>query len=219
MNTHSDFIIAPSILSADFSILKEEIHRLEQAGADWIHVDVMDGHFVPNLTIGAPVVKSLRPITKLPLDVHLMIEKPERYIDDFIEAGADFLTVHIESTTRVAEVLKSIRSQGCRAGITLKPATPVEQIFDFLPLVDLILIMTVNPGFGGQKFMSDQVVKIDCVRKELQRQKLSALIEVDGGINSETAYLCSEADVLVAGSHIFNKNYAEAIAELKGARS
>lgn len=212
------FLIAPSILSADFSILKEEIQKVEAAGADWIHVDVMDGHFVPNLTIGAPVVKSLRPVTRLPLDVHLMIEQPERYIGDFIKAGADYLTIHVEATSDPAAVLQAIRAQKCKPGITLRPATPVEKVVPFLPLVDLVLVMTVNPGFGGQSFMTDQVSKIDELRVHLRQIKSSALIEVDGGITAETARSCRGADVLVAGSFIFKNDYSSAIRQLKGAK-
>lgn len=209
-------IIAPSILSADFSKLGEEIKAVAQAGADWIHVDVMDGHFVPNLTIGAPVVKSLKPISPLPLDVHLMIEKPERFIDDFIKAGSDYLTIHIESTAKPKEVLSEIKSRGVKPGITLRPKTDLNEILPFLDMVDLVLVMTVEPGFGGQAFMVDQVAKIKTLRQEIQKQGLKTLIEVDGGINAETAVLCAEADVFVAGSYIFKGDYAKAIASLRG---
>src|SRR5690348_17225447 len=152
--------IAPSILSADFANLARDIARVEPA-ADLLHVDVMDGHFVPNITIGAPVVRSLRPITRLPLDVHLMIEQPEKYIEDFVKAGADYLTIHVEATRNVAGVLKKIRDLGCKPGITLRPATPLAEILPFLPLVNLALVMTVNPGFGGQQFMAEQVTKLN----------------------------------------------------------
>ncbi|MGE0527104.1 MAG: ribulose-phosphate 3-epimerase [Bdellovibrionales bacterium] len=216
--SRSEFLIAPSILSADFARLGQEIQAVEDAGADWVHVDVMDGHFVPNLTIGPPVVKSLRPITRLPLDVHLMITQPERYIGDFAKAGADYLTIHIEATEDVEGNLRRIRELGVKPGVTLRPGTPVEQLFPYLPLVDLILVMTVEPGFGGQSFMADQVVKITALRSELERRSHTALIEVDGGITGETAQQVREADVLVAGSYIFQRDYREAIAALKSAK-
>nr|AIA17775.1 ribulose-phosphate 3-epimerase [uncultured bacterium] len=180
----------------------------------------MDGHFVPNLTLGAPVVKSLRPVTKLPLDVHLMIEKPEKYINDFVNAGADYLTIHVEATEQPAEVLQQIRAAHVKPGITLRPATPIGDLLPLLKHVDLILIMTVNPGFGGQSFMADQIEKIKTVRAELKRLGSKALIEVDGGINVETARQCREADVLVAGNAIFKNaaGYATAINDLKNAK-
>ena len=213
------FLVAPSLLSADFSILKEEVQKIESCEADWVHVDVMDGHFVPSLTIGAMVVKSLRSVTKIPLDVHLMIENPEKYVDDFISAGADYLTIHVEATKNPRAVLSRIREKGCKPGITLRPATSEEEIVSLLPLVDLVLVMTVNPGFGGQPFMRDQVSKVHRFRKELTRLNHSALIEVDGGINAETARLCSQADVLVAGSYVFKNDYQWAIDMLKRAKS
>jgi ribulose-phosphate 3-epimerase len=212
------FLIAPSILSADFGNLASEIRKVQMAGADWIHVDVMDGNFVPNLTIGAPVVKSLKPATHLPFDVHLMIERPERYIQDFARAGADFLTIHVEATTDPATVLHQIRSLNVQPGITLRPSTPVERIFPFLPFVDLVLVMTVEPGFGGQSFMRDQVAKIGAIRRELTRIGHTALIEVDGGVNPQTASECREADVLVAGSFIFNGDIEANIQSLKKAK-
>jgi ribulose-phosphate 3-epimerase len=213
------FLIAPSILAADFGQLANEIRKVQLAGADWIHVDVMDGNFVPNLTIGAPVVKSLKPVTHLPFDVHLMIERPERYIQDFARAGADFLTIHVEATADPAAVLKQIRALNVQPGITLRPSTPVERIFPFLNLADLVLVMTVEPGFGGQSFMKDQVAKIKRIREELNRIGHTALIEVDGGVNAETAAECRDADVLVAGSFIFNGDVEANILTLKGAKS
>ena len=157
------FLIAPSILSADFASLKEEIEKIERAGADWVHVDVMDGHFVPNLTIGAPVVKCIRPVTQLPLDVHLMIEHPENYIKDFANAGADYITIHVEAVDDVLLCLKQIRDLGCKPGLTLRPGTSLDKIIPFLKEVDLVLVMTVEPGFGGQVFMTDQVEKINFI--------------------------------------------------------
>jgi ribulose-phosphate 3-epimerase len=215
------FLVAPSLLSADFARLGEEIAAVTAAGADWIHVDVMDGHFVPNLTLGAPIVKCLKPVSKIPLDVHLMIDEPEKYIGDFAKAGADYLTIHVEATKDPAAVLIQIRELGMKPGITLRPATAVDEILPLLPLVDLVLVMTVNPGFGGQKFMHDQIEKISRIRAELKRIGHTALIEVDGGITPETAKLVREADVLVAGSAVFNggpSNYAEAIARIKRAK-
>jgi len=208
--------VAPSILSADFSKLAEEVSSLEKAGADWVHVDVMDGHFVPNITIGAPVVKSLRPVTTLPLDVHLMIDNPEKFVKDFVAAGADYITIHVESTKSPKQVLIQIRELGCKPGITLKPDTPVEKILDLIQYVDLVLIMTVNPGFGGQSFMEDQLQKVTIVKKKITELKSEALIEVDGGINAETAKLCKDVDVLVAGSYVFKNSYDVAIKNLKG---
>ena len=204
--------IAPSILSADFSNLGAEIDRVTDAGADWIHVDVMDGHFVPNLTIGMPVVKSLKSKCKIPLDVHLMIEKPERYIEEFINAGADYLTLHVESTDKLAESLKKIKSLGRKAGITLRPKTSLDLIKPYLGLVDLVLVMTVEPGFGGQSFMHEQMSKISEL-KNWRLQKLgNYLIEVDGGINAETSKVCAAAgaDVLVAGNAVFTGERTEA---------
>lgn len=208
-------MVAPSILSADFANLESEVKRVAAAGADWIHVDVMDGHFVPNLTIGAPVVKSLKKVSPLPLDVHLMIEKPERYIEDFAKAGADWLTVHVEATNDVAGCLRRIRELGVKAGLTLRPRTSVDEVLRHLDLCDLVLVMTVEPGFGGQSFMADQVAKITRLRQEIAQRGLATLIEVDGGINDQTARECIGADVLVAGNYVFKGDVAAAIKTLK----
>lgn len=208
-------MVAPSILSADFANLEKEIKAVAEAGADWIHVDVMDGRFVPNITIGIPVVKSLKKVSPIPLDVHLMIEEPERYVEDFIKAGSDYLTIHVEATKDPAVVLKNIRSLGAKAGITLRPRTSLAEVMPLLPLCDLVLVMTVEPGFGGQSFMHDQIEKISILRKEIAAKKLNCLIEVDGGINEETAKLCHEVDVYVAGSYVFGRDYRSAIATLK----
>lgn len=208
-------MVAPSILSADFANLENEIKAIAAAGADWVHVDVMDGRFVPNITIGIPVVKSLKKISPLPLDVHLMIEEPERYVEEFIKAGSDYLTIHVESTKDPAQVLKRIRTLGAKAGITLRPGTALEEILPLLPLCDLVLVMTVEPGFGGQSFMHDQVAKITRLRDEIARLRLSCLIEVDGGINADTAKICHQADVYVAGNYVFSQDYATAIQTLQ----
>ncbi|MBX3041667.1 MAG: ribulose-phosphate 3-epimerase, partial [Bdellovibrionaceae bacterium] len=172
-------------------------------------------HFVPNLTIGAPVVKALKKISPLPLDVHLMIEKPERYIDDFLKAGSDWLTIHVEATTDVSGCLKRIRDGGVKAGLTLRPGTAIETVLPYLDQVDLVLVMTVEPGFGGQSFMEDQIEKITILRREIDRRNLQVLIEVDGGINEQTARLCRDADVLVAGSYVFKGRLEDTIRTLK----
>jgi len=208
-------LVAPSILSADFANLERELKAIATAGADWVHVDVMDGHFVPNLTIGIPVVESLKRVSSLPLDVHLMIEKPERYVEDFIKAGSDYLTIHVEATEKPHEVLKKIRSLGAKAGITLRPRTSLEEIKPFLAEADLVLVMTVEPGFGGQSFMMDQVEKMKILREERARLGLKYLIEVDGGVNEKTLAYCKDADVLVAGSYVFRNDYKKAIESLK----
>lgn len=211
--------IAPSILSADFSKLGEEIKDVERGGADLIHVDVMDGHFVPNITIGPLIVDSIRPITKLPLDCHLMIENPDQYIEAFAKAGADYITVHAEACRHLHRTIHLIKSFGVKAGVVLNPATPVEWIEPILPDVDMVLLMTVNPGFGGQKFISSVLPKIKRVKELADEKGLHLEIEVDGGVNEETAALCTAAGatVLVAGSAVFNQQDRKtAITKLKG---
>lgn len=209
-------LVAPSILSADFANLETEVKRLESWGADWIHIDVMDGQFVPNLTIGAPVVKALKKVSSLPLDVHLMIIEPERYLQDFIDAGADILTIHMESTVHIQSCLKKIKAAGVKPGLTLKPATEVETLYPYLDHCEMVLVMTVNPGFGGQSFMSDQIKKIQKLREQLDKTHPHILIEVDGGINAETVKWVQDADIFVAGNYIFSNPGPEAIQKLKG---
>jgi ribulose-phosphate 3-epimerase len=197
--------LAPSILSADFARLGEQIAEVARAGADYIHVDVMDGHFVPNITIGAPVVAAIRPVTSLPLDVHLMIEHPERYISDFVQAGADIITVHVEASPHLHSTIRAIKELGARAGVSLNPATPIGAVEEFLRHVDLVLVMSVNPGFGGQSFIPETLPRIANMRKLLDDRGLRAELEVDGGINADNAPDIVEAgaDVLVAGNSIF----------------
>ena len=199
--------IAPSILSADFANLERDIHDLEKNGADWVHVDIMDGIFVPNISIGIPVVQALRPVTDLPLDVHLMIDRPIRYIENFCKAGADYLTIHVEADTRenTKLALEKIRAMGVKPGIVVKPKTPAEDIAEFLPMVDMVLVMTVEPGFGGQKFMADMMPKVKQLRQMLDEVNPDCHLEVDGGVDLVTAVTCKEngADVLVAGSAFF----------------
>ena len=199
--------LSPSILSADFANLERDIHNIEENGGDWVHVDVMDGLFVPNITIGIPVVKALRPVTKLPLDVHLMIDRPIRYVEQFVKAGADWLTIHVESDTQenTLEALRKIRSLGCKAAISLKPGTPAQAAEPFLEECDMILVMTVEPGFGGQKFMADMMPKLRTLRNRLDQVNPRCILEVDGGVDANTCGLCKEngAEVLVAGSAYF----------------
>ena len=199
--------VAPSILSADFVNLERDIRALGPAGADYVHVDVMDGLFVPNLTIGLPVVKAISRISPLPLDVHLMIDRPLRYAERFCEAGADVLTLHVEADTpeHTRQALETIRACGKKAGLSLKPGTPAEAALPYLELCDLILVMTVEPGFGGQKFMADMMPKLKTLRRWLDGKNPGCELEVDGGVNAETARICREngADVLVAGSAWF----------------
>lgn len=199
--------IAPSILSADFANLERDIHDLEKNGADWVHVDIMDGIFVPNISIGIPVVKALRPVTDLPLDVHLMIDRPIRYVEEFIKAGADWLTIHVEADQpqNTLAALDKIRELGCKAGLVLKPKTPAEAAIPYLEKCDMILVMTVEPGFGGQKFMADMMPKIKKLRELLDEVNPACIIEVDGGVDAVTHAVCKEsgAEVLVAGSAYF----------------
>jgi ribulose-phosphate 3-epimerase len=197
--------LAPSILSADFARLGEQIAEVARAGADYIHVDVMDGHFVPNITIGAPVVAAIRPLTSLPLDVHLMIERPERYISDFVKAGADIITVHVEASPHLLSTIKAIKEQGVRAGVSLNPPTPLSAVDEFIHHVDLVLVMSVNPGFGGQSFIPETLPRIEKMRKILDARGVNAELEVDGGINADNAPEIVEAgaDVLAVGNSVF----------------
>ena len=211
-------LIAPSILSADFSRLGEEIAAVEAAGADWIHVDVMDGRFVPNITIGPVVVASIRKATRLPFDVHLMIESPERFIDGFAGAGADTITVHVEAAAHLHRTVAMIREKGLRAGVSLNPATPLALVEPILPDIDLLLVMTVNPGFGGQKFISGMIPKIAAAKRMIQRVAPEVLLEVDGGVHLKNIRSIADAgaDVLVAGSAIFgSRDYAATIGAMK----
>lgn len=206
-------MIAPSLLSADFSRLAEEVHDVEKAGCDAIHIDVMDGHFVPNLTIGPLVVSAIRKVTKLPLDVHLMIDEPSRYITEFCKAGSDWITIHVEAEKDVCGVLKTIKAAGAQAGLSLRPKTAVELLFPYLPDLDLVLVMSVEPGFGGQSFMPEMMDKVKVLRPKFQ-----GLISVDGGIGTGNASqaLAAGADILVAGSAVFGKaDRAKAIRELR----
>lgn len=208
--------ISPSVLTADFLTLKEDITRLESAGADMLHLDVMDGIFVPNISFGVPVIKSIKAHSTVPLDVHLMIDRPHRYIEDFAKY-ADILGFHYEAGSDVAETLKKIRELGCKSCLTIKPCTAAEEIFEFLPLCDMVLVMSVEPGFGGQSFMESALPKLSALRDEAKRQGIDLEIEVDGGINGATAPLAAAAGatVLVAGSYVFSDKMEERVAEIK----
>ena len=215
-------IIAPSILSADFAKLGEEVRAIDEAGADWIHIDVMDGHFVPNLTIGPGVVKALRPHTQKPFDVHLMISPVDPFLDAFVEAGADIITVHPEAGPHLHRTIQHIKSLGKKAGVSLNPATPAKMLDYVLGDVDLVLVMTVNPGFGGQKFISSQLKKIEAIANRISKENLSIELEVDGGIDPETARQAvgAGATALVAGTAAFRGgpgSYADNIKALRGA--
>lgn len=212
--------IAPSVLSADFANLAREIEQVESAGADVIHLDVMDGHFVPNITIGPPVVASIRKITRLPLDAHLMIENPDRYIDSFIRAGVNRLSVHVEADRHINRTLQHLRANGVRAGVAVNPGTPLSALDEIFPWVDFILLMTVNPGFGGQKFIPSSLKKIRHLRDSIVLNRYPVRIEVDGGIDSGNLkdVLTAGAEIIVAGSAIFSseKGASEAVREMKG---
>ena len=213
-------LIAPSILSADFAHLADEVAAVERGGADLLHVDVMDGHFVPNLTVGPPIVESLKKVTKLPLDCHLMMTNADAFIDEFAAAGADYLTVHVEACPHLHRTVQVIKERGVKAGVTLNPATSLHTIEEILPEVDLVLIMSVNPGFGGQKFITSCLQKIVTTRRMIDRAGSRALLEVDGGVKVDNAaqILAAGADVLVAGSAIFtSRDYAATIAALRAA--
>ena len=203
-----DIKISPSILSADFSKLGNEIQDLEKAGADFIHIDVMDGHFVPNITIGPEVINKLRNYTSLPFDVHLMISPVHDFIKNFAEAGADIITIHPEATKDLTDSIKKIKSYNKKAGVSLNPETPVDKVLPILNLIDLVLIMSVNPGFGGQKFMKETLEKVKILRKEIDSKKLKTQIEIDGGINFDNAKMAIEAgvNILVSGTTIFKEN-------------
>ena len=201
-----EFIIAPSILSANFARLEEELRAIENSGADWVHVDIMDGHFVPNMSMGRKALEACRKVTQLPLDVHLMVEKPENFIEWYAQSGADHLTIHVEATPNVHRVLQQISDLECKSGITINPGTPASSLDAVLHMVDLVLVMTVNPGFGAQNFLPETLPKIKSIRKKLNQVNPDALIQVDGGISSSTICLAAEAgaQVFVAGNAVFN---------------
>ena len=211
-------LIAPSILSADFSNLSQQIRLTEMGGADWIHCDIMDGHFVPNITIGPIIVKAARKCTKLPVDVHMMIKNPDKYLEAFANAGANYISVHVEEVVHLNRTVNRIKELGCKAGVVVNPATPINSIFDIAEYIDLLLIMTVNPGFGGQKFIPNSIRRIEEAVSLRKKFNLKFLIEIDGGVNKETVVEAKKAgvDVFVTGSAIFGEdNITAATAELK----
>lgn len=211
--------ISPSVLACDFSRMGEELRKIEEGGAEWVHLDVMDGAFVPNISFGFPVIESIRKISKLFFDVHLMIDEPIRYVEGFAKAGADMITVHLEACKNVTETLQKIRALGVKVGLSIKPGTPKEALYPYLYLCDMILIMSVEPGYGGQKLIPETMVKLRELKDELDRRGLDILLEVDGGVNADTAATVRDAgaDVLVAGSAVFGKpDYRAAIDGLRG---
>ena len=209
---------APSLLSCNFAKMGEEVQRVDRAGADWIHLDVMDGHFVPNLTIGPAIISAVRPYTNLPFDVHLMIDDPLDYIDAFADAGADIITFHVESKSDTEKTIEKIKSRGIKPGLVIKPKTPAEVVYEYLDQVYVIVVMTVEPGFGGQSFMADMLPKVTAIKEECARRGLEVLVEVDGGISEKNACFAAAAgvDICVSGTGIFKaKNAAAAISAIK----